>query len=556
MAMQILTLDAPVTTVTLLEDRAQVQRLTTIHLTPGLWRVTVTRITPVLTDKSLRAEFIGDDGNARVNDVRIRRQMLTKETDLTGLVAELNHKWRNQSEQYEILTEERRELEEQFAQISRILVHAVQELPEDAAWGQVEPMWWQAQLQPIFHRLREIRSKILNAYHTQVQLQEAITRLAQRINVAVTPATTYTAQLEADLEISQPGAYQLAFDYVVPNALWRPYHQAQLRQTKVNQTQDQTQLDPTPSDQSLTATSSAPDLDVAATEHLPLVFRTDGCVWQNTGEDWLNVDLIFSTARASLGIEPPLLSDDRLSIQEKAKKLVVQLREQPINTTGLGKEAKLTDTVTVDLPGVDDGGEVRTIRASTKANIPTDGRPYRIPLFAFATTATVERVLMAEVTPQVVIKSEQTNQANLPILAGPVDLVRGTEYIGRTTINFVAPQEKFALSWGTDATMRVQRTTARKQDKNHLTQWTTITNTINIFLSNIGDTARLINLTERVPVSELEKIKIEVIPEETTDYTKPDNHGFCRWQLPMAPYTQAKVVLVYRVAAAPDVDGL
>jgi uncharacterized protein (TIGR02231 family) len=163
---------------------------------------------------------------------------------------------------------------------------------------------------------------------------------------------------------------------------------------------------------------------------------------------------------------------------------------------------------------------------------------------------------MPEVVPQVVLKSTQTNQANLPVLAGPVDLIRGTEYMGRTTVAFIAPQERFVLGWGTDATMRVQRTTARKHEKNHLTQWNTTTNTVNIFLSNIGDEIRLITMTERVPVSELEKVKIEVIQDETTDYVKPDINGFCNWYLRIPPYAQAKVALVYKVSAAPDVEGL
>ena len=45
----------------------------------------VNRVAPVLSDKSLRAEFTGDV-NSRVNDVRVRRRMLIKESDRTKLV--------------------------------------------------------------------------------------------------------------------------------------------------------------------------------------------------------------------------------------------------------------------------------------------------------------------------------------------------------------------------------------------------------------------------------------------------------------------------------------
>jgi len=35
-----------------------------------------------------------------------------------------------------------------------------------------------------------------------------------------------------------------------------------------------------------------------------LLMSSSAVVWQNTGEDWSNVDLSFSTALSSLGVEP------------------------------------------------------------------------------------------------------------------------------------------------------------------------------------------------------------------------------------------------------------
>ena len=86
---QTLDLNAPVTTVTLLEDRAQVQRMAKVALTAGLWRVHVAKVAPILSDKSLRAEFSDRISGARVNDVRVRRRMLINESDRSGLLEEL-----------------------------------------------------------------------------------------------------------------------------------------------------------------------------------------------------------------------------------------------------------------------------------------------------------------------------------------------------------------------------------------------------------------------------------------------------------------------------------
>jgi uncharacterized protein (TIGR02231 family) len=163
---------------------------------------------------------------------------------------------------------------------------------------------------------------------------------------------------------------------------------------------------------------------------------------------------------------------------------------------------------------------------------------------------------MPEIVTQVVLKSAQTNRADFSILAGLVDLLRTTELIGKTSVGFIAPGEKFALGWGSDAAMRVQHTQTKKSEKNPITRWKTITTTTQLFLSNIGAETRAIETTERVPVSELEKVKVEVIGDKTTEGMTRDENGFCHWTLTLAPYTQKEVILTYKISSAPEVEGI
>ncbi len=523
---QDLTLNAPVCVVTLLEDRAQVRRIGKVNLTSGLWRVRVEQVAPVLSDKSLRAEFFGDYPGARIDDVRVRRQMLVKETDRPAEVQALEAEFRSLLATFNNITEDRQHLESGFEQVNSILAKGLQELPVDAVWGQLDPKSWREQLSTLFKQLRDLRAEILNSYHNQQHLRQQIDDLITKAQALSRPDMVYAAHIEADLMIPQEGEYELAFDYVVPNAMWRPWHQARLL------------LEDKPS----------------------VTFRVDGCVWQRTGEDWTDVDLVFSTARASLGTEPPLLSDDALGVREKSQQIIIQARNQTIQTTGLGTgaapSAPVETPATVEVPGVDDGGEVRNLRSATKATVPSDGRPYRVPIFSFSSEAFVEYVLMPEVACQVVLKSEQANAAGFPILAGPVDLVRSTEFVGKTSIGFIAPGEKFALGWGPDAAMRVQRTTTQKRKQDHLTKWNKVATMTKLFLSNIGAEPRVVKTTERIPVSELEQVKVEVIAEKTTDGVQPDENGLCTWNFTLEPYSQLEASLVFAVSAAPEVQGL
>ena len=144
---QELTLNAPVCVVTLLEDRAQVRRIGKVNLTQGLWRVRVEQVAPVLSDKSLRAEFLGDYPGTRIDDVRVRRKMLVKEADRPAEVQALEAEVRSRSvhevesllKTFNNITEDRQHLESGFEQVNTILAKGLQEIPVDAVWGQLDP---------------------------------------------------------------------------------------------------------------------------------------------------------------------------------------------------------------------------------------------------------------------------------------------------------------------------------------------------------------------------------------------------------------------------------
>lgn len=517
--------DIPIAEVTLLEDRAHVVRRGRVSVVRGTPRVRVAGVAPVLVDKTVGAHVLavappGREGSVRTVDAKVLRRRVIAPEDRPEAVRELDETREVIERELATLADRRSVLEAELGAIDALARSTAREITEDVAWSRGDAGDWSAQLDMIDERERALLGELRAIRFAERDVHARLERLDVRRIAASTPAAHEHAEIEVALLAESDAEIELQIDYLVPGACWRPYHSARL-------------------------------LDHGGRARVEV--RTDGCVWQNTGEDWNDVALRFSTRRPSLGTTPPLLADDRLGVQRKSSEVVVEAREQEITTTGLG-----TETVAMpEVPGIDDGGEVVSLHAPHRATVPSDGAPCRVELFRFESEAEAELVVAAELAPAVLLRTVQVNRAGQPLLAGPVDLIRDAGLAGRTSVLYIAPGERFELGWGPDPALRVHRRDERLEDETRmLSSWTTQRHKVTVRLSNIGDAPRTVHVKERVPVSEIDKVQVAVHADDTTSHARPDADGFLAWTVTLAPFGHGSVTLRYDVKKHDDVRGL
>ncbi len=514
-------LNAPVVEVTLLEDRAHVIRRGVVTVAAGASKLIVSDVSPVLADRTLSAVVLQQSG-ARINDVRVRRQRVVLQQDLPTEVQVLRIECEALVREIARLEDGQKLLKEQLQLTDAAVVLTLSEFGEDTAWNKAPEELWRNHLQAFSGTERGLRDKLLENRQAFVDATGKRDNLQRRIAALNNPQLRNSATVEADLYAAAAGDVEVQVEYTVPGACWRPQHTARLIQ------------------------------NVDRTEKV--LFQCNASVWQNTGEDWRDASLNFSTQRPSLGTEPPKLQTELLNVQRRAAQVVVEAREQEIVQAGLGAGKK---TFAPEVPGIDDGGEALKLRASHKATIPSDGRPWRVELFAFEAPAQTEWVLYPELVDASILKSTQTNTARFPVLAGPVELIRGSGFVGRTSLLYIAPNEKFALSWGPDSEVRVHREhRALDEDKSLLSAWITREHRVTLRLSNIGADNKLIAVTERVPVSEIEKVQIQFDAKNTSEQKSPDGEGFIKWSVALPAFGHATLNLRYTLRRHKDVAGV
>ncbi len=513
-------LSAPIDSVTVTEDRAHVHRVASIELPAGVTRIRIDDVAPVIADKTLRVRASG----ARAGDARVVRRTVATEPARAHaeLVRELEEKRRAR----ELGASNVKRLQTAIVLIQEAQRRVAEELAEDAARGSLTDVAEAKRAAGAFEQREQAAyAEALAAQRAQRDLEQAIARLEARLAQSGHTDTRVVAAIELTLSASAATKTDLVVEYIVPGACWRPAHTATLR------------------------VRSAPPLGGGDGA---LSVTTDGCVWQNTGEDWPNVTLKLSTERPSLGQKPPSLFDDELAVQRRSEIVRVEQRDEIVQHTGLGGAPPPR------VPGIDDGGAVRVLTSKSRATIPSDGRPYRVPTLAMETKSTSSLVAYPELAEAVLVRSVQTNGASEPLLAGPVDLVRESGFVGRTKIPLIASGERFELGFGPDPHVRVRREVETVDEEPGLlpSNWIGRSHRVRVHLSNLDTSARKIEVTERVPVSEIEKVEISFDEKKTSPKAKPDEDGFVKWTVDLPARGRASLELRYVVKRHKDVVGI
>lgn len=506
--------DLPAREVLLTEDRALVTRRGPVSLPGGPATLRLEGLSPALVNASVQVALRGLPG-ASTGHVAVTRRWVPlarpteRSTDALAREA-LAAKDRLEDLDAAIARAQRRG-ESVLAELQRYAALVAR----NAGRGLFEAGRLDVELRRLRERLLEVPARVAALRGERVDLRRALADLQAMIAAVEQGALRLETTLE--LAVDAPaGQAELELRYLVPNALWRPSYEAAL--------------------------SSGPEPRV--------VWRVQGMVWQRTGEDWRGVRVTLSTARPSAGTALPPLPLDRLSVRpktpEERRTIQADFRDQLIQTTELAAGQPEA------LPGVDDGGETRVLRAAAPVDLPSDGRPHRVHVSAFEAPARARWLCVPERETAVVRELSLENRAAEPLLAGPVVLVLDGAYVGVGDIPFVSPGERFALSFGSSDDVVVEHTRRRSVEKRKLQSdltWFVCETT----LHHTGGAPLDLEVVGRLPVSELEKVQVLRAPPPLTSpgAEGPDEHGHVRWRVRLQPGGREVLSLAFRL----DVGG-
>jgi uncharacterized protein (TIGR02231 family) len=286
---------------------------------------------------------------------------------------------------------------------------------------------------------------------------------------------------------------------------------------------------------------------------------------QATGEDWSNVQLAVSTVRTAKGGSAPELRP--LIVRYPAlPRPLSELRRAPMSAAPAAAPPAKQETAREPLAQQRDE-EIASEEQEAAAD--TGGFQavvYRIPgrvSVAASEGATSFRISSAVIVPDLLVRAAPALDAtafleanfkhaeDAPLLPGRVAIYRDGIYVGRGQMLMTAKDENVRLGFGADDNIKIVRSTVRQIEGSAgiINSAKTERREYKTSIRNGHDAAIQVVIEDQVPVSEVDEVKVELLPATTppTERDVRNRRGVMAWSLEVAPGEAKELRIAWRV---------
>jgi uncharacterized protein (TIGR02231 family) len=518
---QNITADSKIKSVTVFSDRAAVKRSLSWLFPKGTITIEVPRLPAGLIDESMRVSGYGASG-AKILSVRVERTFTEDSSaqrikDMRAQIKEIDKRMNALSDREEVLKKKK-----DFIQI--LSGKTGESIARDLPSERLSAADWAGMLNFIDGGLdsvnletRAIAEEKEALYNRKLDLQNRAGTFRDG------PGNDKKGVVE--LSVEKPGTFTFELSYMIRGAGWYPVYD--IRSWS----------------------------DTSAVE---LVYMA--MVNQQTGEDWNDVDLELSTARPSVGANPPELSARYLNViepVEHARKGVVTampsssmedyIHSSPAFIGGtMGQVQSQYATVDVSRQGVSTSFIVKlpqTILSSKESK--------KVPIKTVSFSSEAECIAVPGYSEYAYTKANVVNGADFPLLRGSANVFFDDNFVSTASIPLVLPREKFDLYSGVDEGIKVKKELVQEytDDSGIMNKKRRVSYEYKISIQNFRKTDKKLTVLDQYPVSQNEQIEVklsDITPEPR--YSAGDQEqGFLRWTYDLKPLQKEQVKYKYQV---------
>lgn len=387
--------------------------------------------------------------------------------------------------------------------------------PDSKAWGAAFDASLGARLQAVADRTAA-RARLRELGEQREELQRERDRLL---------ASAHRREYDAEVLVSCPAGKQarVELSYLVGGAGWVPSYEAR-------------------------ADEAAGAVD----------FSTYATVTQATGEDWGQVRLTLSTAVPQQDATPPEIRPLKVGSyrQEENRKVLVRRDEIQQHAEAATTPAPASGETATRLVAKAQGLSVQ-LTAPEPADVPANGKPVRLLVGSQRLPARFAYRAVPKLMPFVFRVADATNSGAFPLLPGLLDAFGKSGFIARYPIERVPQGAPLHLTFGIDEALRVKRTVVEeiKRDTGLFGSSARFRYDYAFEVANYKGAPEELELSEHIPVSELDDVKVELEPKTSPGFEHRAQDGVLVWKVKLAPSETRKLELAFHVDVPSSYDN-
>ncbi|MBC1236032.1 mucoidy inhibitor MuiA family protein [Nostoc sp. 2RC] len=365
----------------------------------------------------------------------------------------------------------------------------------------------------------------------QQELDKQLQALYTSLQTIQTPHPKESLSLVVAVEVAGEGEFELEVSYLVNRASWTPLYDLRFSTTS----------------------------DIV---HLSYLAE----ITQSSGEDWIGASLTLSTAKPGLGTLPPKLQPwyiDSLRPQIARQRFAAHpplLPSIPPPPAAARADIQEEEEVTEDsfiaaesvTAEVSKEGSVVTFKLNGGGNIPSDGAPHKTTIFNDDYPCKFDYAAMPRLVSFAYLQANVKNSpSGATLLPGKANIFRNNVFIGTTRLDNIAPGQEFKLNLGIDEGLKIERDLVeRLVDKKLIGNQRRINYSYRLIITNLLDKAASLQVTEQLPVSRNEQIKVRLI--RSNPQIQLGEMGVLEWQLTLAPQERREIYYQFNVEHPPE----
>jgi uncharacterized protein (TIGR02231 family) len=523
--------ESSITAVMVFLDRAIVTRTISKRFTKGEHILLFDNLPEAVDQNSIQAN---GEGNAVLKDVKFKREFYAATTDeekrkLNAKVISLQDSLVDANDLISNANKEQKMVEEL---IEKIMTRISTVSNNEKVQPDADPDKWIKMVSYYRTKLDELNKQIRSTEREIRLLNDEINLVQTKINSLGGTQEKSKNIVEVLIDVREESEVSVNLSYMVHGPSWYPVY----------------------------------DLRVFTdTKKMNITYQA--MIRQNTTEDWDNVKIKLSTARANLSGQQPSLSQWYLSLYDytqdresddrvKRKAEMSQMyNAAPSKSAELGedkKDALRAEDIAINEATIEPGATSAVFVVSGKNTINSDNQQHKVTIMMNEFDAVFRYSTVPKLIPYAYLKAKVINTTDYPLLSGSTNVFLDNNFVSTSQLDLVSTGQEFWTFLGVDDGIEVKYKTIKQYQKDEgvITKKNKYIYDYIIEITSNKKSEEEIVVWDQIPMSNSADIKVTLTEpdiEADKEHVKMDDYNYIEWFYKIKPKEKIKIPFKFTV---------